>query len=59
MLEHVGHIRALGANALYLPPIFSSDTYHGYDIKDYYSIDPGLGNEDDLVALAKEMRVML
>jgi glycosidase len=59
LLEHVGHIRALGANALYLTPIFSSDTYHGYDIKDYYSIDPRLGNEDDLVALAKEMRVML
>jgi glycosidase len=55
----VGHIKDVGANALYLTPIFSSDTYHGYDIKDYYSIEQRLGDENDFEALSKEISVML
>ncbi len=61
LLDKIGHIRDLGVNALYLTPIFSSDTYHGYDINDYYKIDPELGNEKDFETLAqnKEIRIML
>jgi glycosidase len=59
LLKRVGHIKDVGANALYLTPIFSSDTYHGYDIKDYYSIEQRLGDENDFEALSKNIRVML
>jgi glycosidase len=59
LLHKIEHIKGIGANALYLTPIFSSDTYHGYDIKDYYSINPKLGCEKDFIDLAKEMPVMV
>lgn len=61
LLDKIGYIRSLGVNALYLTPIFSSDTYHGYDIKDYYKIDPELGDEKEFEVLTqkKKVRIML
>lgn len=37
------HARALGANALYLGPVFESST-HGYDTRDYFQVDRRLGD---------------
>ena len=42
--EHLDHIEQLGANAIYLTPIFEADTNHRYDAKDYFSIDHRLGD---------------
>lgn len=39
------HLRSLGANALYLTPVFSATTNHRYDATDYYTIDPRLGGD--------------
>lgn len=39
------HIQSLGANAIYLGPVFQS-IRHGYDTIDYYRIDRRLGNND-------------
>lgn len=44
IIEHLDHIRQLGANALYLTPIFEADTNHRYDAKDYFAIDHRLGD---------------
>jgi glycosidase len=41
------HIQGLGANAIYLGPVFQS-TSHGYDTIDYYQVDRRLGNNDAL-----------
>ncbi len=41
---HLDHIESLGANALYLTPIFEADTNHRYDAKDYFAIDHRLGD---------------
>ena len=41
------HLVSLGANGLLLGPVFSSAT-HGYDTTDYFSVDPRLGDADDL-----------
>ncbi len=41
---HLDHIEALGANAIYLTPIFEADTNHRYDAKDYFAIDHRLGD---------------
>ena len=43
---HLDHIEAVGANAIYLTPIFEADTNHRYDAKDYFAIDHRLGNLD-------------
>ena len=40
----------MGANCLQLGPIFHAET-HGYDTIDYFTVDPRLGTEDDVVHL--------
>ena len=59
----IGHMRDLGANALYLGPVFES-TAHGYDTADYYHLDRRLGTDEtlrNLVAACHEagIRVVL
>ena len=44
LIPWIGHAAALGANALYLGPVFESGT-HGYDTVDYFHIDRRLGTE--------------
>ncbi|MBM6978807.1 MAG: hypothetical protein I3J03_03725, partial [Actinomyces succiniciruminis] len=41
--QHLDHIQSLGANALYLTPVFTAGTNHRYDGEDYFAIDPVLG----------------
>jgi cyclomaltodextrinase len=41
---HLDHLERLGANAIYLTPIFESDRSHRYDTADYYRIDHRLGD---------------
>jgi cyclomaltodextrinase len=43
VLERLDHIAALGANAIYLNPIFSSASNHRYHTFDYFQVDPLLG----------------
>ncbi len=44
--EWTEHIKKLGANAIYFSPVFESDT-HGYNTRDYRTIDKRLGTNDD------------
>ena len=39
----ISHIRSLGANAIYIGPLFES-TSHGYDTRDYTLVDRRLGD---------------
>ncbi|HOE70721.1 MAG TPA: alpha-amylase family glycosyl hydrolase [Brevefilum sp.] len=39
----IGHAQSLGANALFLGPVFEAST-HGYDTRDYYQVDRRLGD---------------
>jgi glycosidase len=48
------HIRSLGANALYLGPLFES-TAHGYDTADYFKVDRRLGNNETLKRLSDDI----
>ena len=45
----------MGANCLQLGPIFHAET-HGYDTIDYFTVDPRLGTEDDVVHLINVCR---
>ncbi len=42
---------SLGVQGIWLSPIFSSPSYHKYDVKDYYEIDWRFGAESDLKEL--------
>ncbi len=48
------HIQWLGANALYLGPLFEA-TAHGYDTADYFYVDRRLGTNETLSRLSAEM----
>ncbi len=43
---------SLGVEGLWLSPVFKSQSYHKYDVNDYYAIDPAFGTTEDLQALA-------
>ncbi len=56
ILEKLDYLQSLGITALYLSPVFASVTHHNYDIDDYEQVDPQLGTNADLEALAQQMR---
>lgn len=39
---------SLGVEGLWLTPVFTSPSYHKYDVTDYYAIDPVFGTMEDL-----------
>ncbi len=41
------HIKKLGATCVLLNPLFESDS-HGYDTRDYFTVDRRLGTDEDL-----------
>jgi cyclomaltodextrinase / maltogenic alpha-amylase / neopullulanase len=45
IVEHLGHIASVGANALYLTPVFQSASNHRYHTYDYFAVDPLLGGD--------------
>ena len=49
--QHLDHIESLGANAIYLTPIFPAGTTHRYDSTTFAHIDPLLGGDDALASL--------
>jgi len=48
----LGHVKALGADVLYLNPIHDAYTNHKYDALDYLAISPEFGTRDDFINLA-------
>ncbi|MDE6618641.1 MAG: InlB B-repeat-containing protein [Clostridiales bacterium] len=48
------YLQGLNVDVLWLTPIQSSDSYHGYDCYDYYSIDPKFGTNADYRRLVSE-----
>lgn len=54
----------LGITALWLMPIHPSPSYHGYDVTDYYAVNPAYGTLDDFQRLltaahARGIRVII
>ena len=48
------YIRALGANAIYMTPVFAGASNHKYDTADYHRIDPAFGSNADFIRLTQE-----
>jgi len=54
--------RDLGASCMWLMPVAASPSYHGYDVSDYYHVEPGYGTNDDfkrLVAAAHRRGIVV
>lgn len=46
--------KSLGAKCIWLMPIAKAKSYHGYDVTDYYHVDPHYGTDDDFRELVKQ-----
>ena len=50
--KKLDYLENLGVKALWLTPIQLSDSYHGYDITDYETVDPKFGSKVSDAAIA-------
>src|SRR3984893_16989327 len=48
------YLKWLGVSGLWLTPIFPSPTYHGYDVTNYFAINPQFGTMADFQRLLRE-----
>jgi glycosidase len=56
--EKLPYIQSMGFNTIWLTPIFKSPSHHGYDVTDYYQLDPGLGTLEDFENLLSEAHAL-
>ena len=54
VIDWIPHIKNLGANAIYLSPVFESDT-HGYNTRDFRKIDVRLGTNEDFADVCQAL----
>ena len=52
--KFIPHLKKMGVGAVYLNPVFESDS-HGYDTRDYRLTDSRLGTNEDLKKLCGEL----
>jgi alpha-amylase len=43
----IDYLKRLGINAIWIMPHFKSNTYHGYDVVDFYKVEPDYGTMRD------------
>lgn len=57
IIEKLDYLRDLGVDIVWLSPVFCSPLAdQGYDISDYYNIDPRFGTMDDMDRLIREAK---
>ena len=64
IINNLDYLGELGVDTLWLTPFQTSNSYHGYDIMDYFTVDPRFGTLDDYRELlykahSKGMKVLL
>lgn len=51
--ENLDYLEELGIGAIWLMPIMDSTTYHGYDVTDYYRVNPDYGTMEEFDSLVE------
>jgi len=51
LAKKIDYIKGLGASCIWLMPIMVSPSYHGYDVSDYYKVEPAYGTNEDFKRL--------
>ena len=54
IIDKLDYIKSLGANAIYMTPVFRAASNHKYDTGDYTQIDPAFGTNADFERLCAE-----
>src|SRR5712672_4608470 len=47
LTQKLDYISGLGADCVWLMPVAESPSYHGYDVTDYYKVEPDYGTNED------------
>ena len=58
IVENLDYITELGCNCLYLNPFFVANSYHKYDLVDYFHVDPTRGTDEDFRTLVQKAHGM-
>jgi glycosidase len=56
IIQRLDYVQDLGVTGIWLMPIHPSPSYHGYDVTDYYAVNPDYGTLDDFKQLLAEAR---
>ena len=64
VIQKLDYLDALGVDAIWLMPIYPSPSAHGYDVTDYFAVNPDYGTLEDFQALVaaahqRQIRVIL
>ncbi|NGZ85232.1 glycoside hydrolase family 13 protein [Duganella aceris] len=54
VIDKLDYIRELGANTIYMTPLFQAASNHKYDTADFRNIDPHFGSNADYTRLTEE-----
>jgi cyclomaltodextrinase len=54
IIQKLDYIKSIGANTLYITPMFTAASNHKYDTADYTHIDPHFGSNEDFARLCAE-----
>lgn len=54
IISKLDYLKELGVDTLWLTPFQQSNSYHGYDVRDYFTVDPRFGTLDDYRQLVYE-----
>jgi glycosidase len=54
IIQKLDDIKDLGANAIYMTPVFKAASNHKYDTADFHEIDPAFGTNADFKRLTQE-----
>ena len=54
VISKLDYLEELGINGIWFMPVHPSQSYHKYDVRDYYDIDPQYGTLDDMKQLLDE-----
>lgn len=54
IIGKLSYIKGMGFNAIWMTPVFESPSHHGYDISDYFTLNPRLGTLEDFKYLISE-----
>jgi len=52
LTQKLDYIAGLGVDCVWLMPVAESPSYHGYDVTNYYKVEPDYGTNDDFKAFA-------
>lgn len=51
IIQKFDYLKSLGVTSVWMMPIFASPSEHGYDVSDYYQVNPQYGELADLINL--------